>query len=239
MSIVCQELVKSYRGRKVVDNLSFSAERGEVVGLLGPNGAGKTTTFYMILGLVKPEAGKVLLDDHEVTGLPIYRRSRLGLGYLAQEASIFRKMTVLDNVMLYLEAAGMPRKQRRDRAMALLADFGIAERADVKGASLSGGERRRAEIARALAVSPSFLMLDEPFTGVDPIAINEIQEIIRTLAGRGIGVVISDHNVRETLAITDRSYVVSDGRIMTSGTRDTIPHDPLARKFYLGEHFRM
>lgn len=239
MSIVCQELVKSYRHRRVVDHLSFVAERGEVVGLLGPNGAGKTTTFYMILGLVKPESGRILLDDHDVTALPIFKRSRLGVGYLAQEPSIFRKMTVYDNVMLYLESTGEPAKQRPDRAMALLKEFGVAERAGVKGISLSGGERRRAEIARALAAHPGFLLLDEPFTGVDPIAINEIQEVIRGLAARGIGVVITDHNVRETLSITDRAYIISDGRVVTSGTAATIPHDSLARKYYLGEHFSM
>lgn len=239
MSIVCQELVKSYRGRKVVNSLSFSAERGEVVGMLGPNGAGKTTTFYMILGLVKPEAGQVLLDDHDITTIPIFRRSRLGIGYLPQEASIFRKMTVLENVMLYLEARGVSGRAGRQEAMKLLEDFGVAERAGVKGISLSGGERRRVEIARALAARPAFLLLDEPFTGVDPIAINDIQQVIRKLADRGIGIVISDHNVRETLKITDRSYIVAEGRVVCSGTEETILNDPLARKYYLGENFRI
>jgi len=209
------------------------------VGLLGPNGAGKTTTFYMILGLVKPDSGAVLLDDSDVTMLPVAKRSRLGIGYLAQEPSIFRKMTVLENIMVYLEAAGLPYDARKQRAGALLEEFGIAGRADSPSLSLSGGERRRAEIARALAVDPAFILLDEPFTGVDPIAINEIQEIIRKLAARGIGIIITDHNVRETLSITDRSYIVANGRVITSGTEETIPHDPLARKYYLGEHFEI
>lgn len=209
------------------------------MGLLGPNGAGKTTTFYMILGLVKPDSGAVLLDDSDVTMLPVAKRSRLGIGYLAQEPSIFRKMTVLENIMVYLEAAGLPYDARKQRAGALLEEFGIAGRADSPSLSLSGGERRRAEIARALAVNPAFILLDEPFTGVDPIAINEIQEIIRKLAARGIGIIITDHNVRETLSITDRSYIVANGRVITSGTEETIPHDPLARKYYLGEHFEI
>jgi lipopolysaccharide export system ATP-binding protein len=239
VSIVCQELVKSYRGRRVVNSLSFSAERGEVVGMLGPNGAGKTTTFYMILGLVRPESGKVLLDGYDITSQPIFRRSRLGIGYLPQEASIFRKLTVFQNVMLYLESRGVPASQRRDEAMRLLEDFGVADRANVRGSALSGGERRRVEIARALAAKPGFLLLDEPFTGVDPIAISEIQQMIRKLASRGIGVVISDHNVRETLSITDRSYIVAEGRVVCSGTEETILNDPLARKYYLGENFTL
>ncbi|BCW99103.1 MAG: lipopolysaccharide export system ATP-binding protein LptB [Armatimonadota bacterium] len=239
MSIVCQELVKSYRGRRVVNSLSFSAERGEVVGMLGPNGAGKTTTFYMILGLVRPESGRVLLDGYDITSQPIFRRSRLGIGYLPQEASIFRKLTVFQNVMLYLESRGVPAGQRREEAMRLLEDFGVADRANVTGSALSGGERRRVEIARALAANPGFLLLDEPFTGVDPIAISEIQQMIRKLASRGIGVVISDHNVRETLSITDRSYIVAEGRVVCSGTEETILNDPLARKHYLGENFTL
>lgn len=239
MSIVCRELVKTYRGRRVVDNLSFSAERGEVVGLLGPNGAGKTTTFYSILGLVKPDSGDILLDGKEITSMPVFRRSRLGLGYLAQEPSIFRKLSVIDNVLLYLEAAGVPGSERRAQALGLLREFGVEARASVRGISLSGGERRRAEIARVLAAKPTFLLLDEPFTGVDPIAISEMQQIMRALADKGIGVIITDHNVRETLSITDRAYIVSEGAVVTSGTAETIPHDPLARKYYLGEHFRM
>lgn len=222
-----------------MDGLSFTAERGEVVGLLGPNGAGKTTTFYMILGLVKPEGGKILLDGHDISEAPIYHRSKLGIGYLAQEPSIFRKLTVMENVMLYLEAQKMPLCERKPKALRLLEEFGVAARADVKGIALSGGERRRAEIARALAADPSFLLLDEPFTGVDPIAINEIQGVIRALADKGIGVVITDHNVRETLHITDRAYIISNGQVVTSGGSDSIPDDPLARKYYLGEHFEM
>lgn len=239
MSIACQELVKSYRRRRVVDHLSFTAGKGEVVGLLGPNGAGKTTTFYMVLGLVKPEEGAVLIDDHDVTAYSVSRRGKLGVGYLAQEPSVFRKLTVRENMMVYLEAAGIPARQRECRASELLTEFGIAKRESTPAISLSGGERRRLEIARALAVNPSYILLDEPFTGVDPIAIGEIKGIIRRLAEREIGVVITDHNVRETLSITDRAYIVSEGRIITSGTADTIPHDPLARKHYLGKDFEV
>ncbi len=239
MSIACQELVKSYRGRRVVDHLSFTAGKGEVVGLLGPNGAGKTTTFYMVLGLVKPEEGAVLIDGHDVTTYSVSRRGRLGVGYLAQEPSVFRKLTVRENMMVYIEAAGIPARQRDSRAKELLTEFGIAERESTLAISLSGGERRRLEIARSLAAGPSYILLDEPFTGVDPIAIGEIKGIIRRLAEREIGVVITDHNVRETLSITDRAYIVSEGRIITSGTADTIPHDPLARKHYLGKDFEV
>lgn len=239
MTIVCRELVKRYKQQNVVNNLSFEAERGEVVGLLGPNGAGKTTTFYMMLGLVKPDAGRILLDGADITNLPVFRRSRLGLGYLPQEPSIFRKLTVFENLVLYLQSRGLPRNEVHDRARHLLSEFGVEKRSGAKGISLSGGERRRVEIARALALDPAFVLLDEPFTGVDPIAISEIQEIIRGLAAKGIGVVISDHNVRETLRITDRAYIVSSGQVVTAGTEQTIPHDPLARKYYLGEHFQM
>lgn len=239
MTIVCRELVKRYKQQNVVNNLSFEAERGEVVGLLGPNGAGKTTTFYMMLGLVKPDSGRILLDGADITALPVFRRSRLGLGYLPQEPSIFRKLTVFENLVLYLQSRGLSRKEVHQRALQLLREFGVEKRASAKGISLSGGERRRVEIARALALDPAFVLLDEPFTGVDPIAISEIQEIIRGLAARGIGVVISDHNVRETLRITDRAYIVSSGQVVTAGTEQTIPHDPLARKYYLGENFQM
>lgn len=237
MSLACQELVKSYRHRRVVDNLSFSAGRGEIVGILGPNGAGKTTTFYMILGLTRPDCGSILFDDHDVTSLPVSKRSRMGLGYLAQEPSVFRKLSVLDNVMLYLEASGYPVNSRRKRAMQLLKEFGLEDQADMQSISLSGGERRRVEIARALAANPAFILLDEPFTGIDPIAINDIKTIILDLAERGIGVIITDHNVREALSICNRAYIVAEGRIITSGDRDTIPSDPLARKFYLGEDY--
>lgn len=239
MTIVCRELVKRYKQQNVVNNLSFEAERGEVVGLLGPNGAGKTTTFYMMLGLVKPDAGRILLDGADITNMPVFLRSRLGLGYLPQEPSIFRKLTVFENLVLYLQSRRLPRKEVHERARHLLSEFGVEKRSGAKGISLSGGERRRVEIARALALDPAFVLLDEPFTGVDPIAISEIQEIIRGLAAKGIGVVISDHNVRETLRITDRAYIVSSGQVVTAGTEQTIPHDPLARKYYLGEHFQM
>ncbi|MCC6484725.1 MAG: LPS export ABC transporter ATP-binding protein [Armatimonadetes bacterium] len=237
MSLACQELVKVYRGRRVVDNLSFTAARGETVGILGPNGAGKTTTFYMVLGLARPDSGVILFEDHDITHLSVARRSKMGIGYLAQEASIFRKLTVLQNVMLYLEAAEYPAAGRYKRAMQLLGEFGVDARAQEQSISLSGGERRRVEIARALAADPAFILLDEPFTGIDPIAINDIKSIIRSLAERNIGIIITDHNVRDTLSICDRAYIVAQGRIVTSGTSQTIPDDPLARQFYLGEDY--
>ena len=207
------------------------------MGLLGPNGAGKTTTFYMIVGLVRPNTGCVLLDGHDITEMPMYQRARHGIGYLAQEPSAFRKLTVEENVLLVLEMAGMPRKERVARTNQLLEELRITQVKDHRAYTLSGGERRRTEIARALAVSPKFILLDEPFTGVDPIAINDIQDIVAELKQKGIGIIITDHNVRETLAITDRAYILSEGEIKTSGVSADLPNDPIAREFYLGERF--
>lgn len=220
-----------------MDGVSLDIKQGEIVGLLGPNGAGKTTTFYMIVGLVKPNDGCVLLDDHDITHMPMYQRARHGIGYLAQEPSVFRKLTVAENIYLVLEMAGMPAKERKARADQILHELRIEHVRDHRGYMLSGGERRRAEIARSLAVSPKFMLLDEPFTGVDPIAINDIQDIVSELKDKGIGVIITDHNVRETLAITDRAYILSEGRIKTSGLSTDLPNDPIAREFYLGDRF--
>jgi len=239
VSIVATGLVKAYRGRRVVDGVDLRVERGEVVGLLGPNGAGKTTTFYMIVGLERADAGRIELDGQDVTHLPMYRRARLGIGYLAQEASVFRRLTVEENVLAILEAVGVPRGQRLERLEQLLEEFRIGHVRRQYGFMLSGGERRRTEIARALAANPSFLLLDEPFAGVDPIAVADLQEVIALLRGRGIGVLVTDHNVRETLAITDRAYIMHDGRILVSGDAASIAADPIARKFYLGERFRL
>jgi lipopolysaccharide export system ATP-binding protein len=234
-----EDLVKVYRKRRVVDRVSLSVGRGEVVGLLGPNGAGKTTTFYQIVGFIQPDEGSVYLDDRSITRLPMYRRARLGIGYLPQESSVFRKMTVADNLMSILETTSLSRSQRRKRQSELLDDLGIARVADQKAYTLSGGERRRVEIARALVTDPGFLLLDEPFAGIDPIAVNEIQSIIRSLRERGLGVLITDHNVRETLAITDRAYIMFDGRVLISGSAQELAEDPEARKIYLGERFTL
>ena len=232
-----ENLVKTYSGRNVVDDISLAISQGEIVGLLGPNGAGKTTTFYMIVGLVKPKLGRVTLDEHDITDMPMYMRARHGIGYLAQEPSAFRKLTVAENILLVLEMAGVPLKQRTARLEELLDELKIGHVKDHISYTLSGGERRRTEIARALAVSPKFMLLDEPFTGVDPIAINDIQDIIADLKKKDIGIIITDHNVRETLAITDRAYILSEGRIMTSGLSSDLPDDPIARKYYLGDRF--
>lgn len=221
----------------MVDGVSLNIKRGEIVGLLGPNGAGKTTTFYMIVGLVRPQSGRVLLDGQDITGMPMYQRARHGIGYLAQEASVFRKLTVAENILLVLEMAGIPRKARKEKLDQLLDELRIGHVKDHKGYMLSGGERRRAEIARTLAMSPAFMLLDEPFTGVDPIAINDIQDIIAELRTKNIGILITDHNVRETLAITDRAYIISDGQVRTSGLSADLPNDPIARKYYLGDRF--
>lgn len=226
---------KAYKGRNVVDGVSLDIKQGEVVGLLGPNGAGKTTTFYMIVGLVRPNSGSILLDGKDITSMPMYQRARHGIGYLAQEASIFRKLTVEENIFLVLEMIGMPYKERVARVDELLKELRISHVKDRKGYMLSGGERRRAEIARALAVSPKFMLLDEPFTGVDPLAITDIQEIVVELKAKGIGVIITDHNVRETLAITDRAYILSEGQIRTSGLSSELPNDPVAIRYYLGD----
>lgn len=234
-----EELVKKYRKRAVVNGVSISVSRGEIVGLLGPNGAGKTTTFNQIVGFIRPDSGGVYMDDTTLTNLPMYRRCRLGIGYLPQESSVFRKMTVADNLMSILETTGLARRERKERQEALLADLGIEKVADQKAYTLSGGERRRVEIARALVTDPAFLLLDEPFAGIDPIAVDDIQSIVRDLKSKGLGILITDHNVRETLAITDRAYIMYDGRILISGSADELAEDPKARKIYLGERFRL
>jgi lipopolysaccharide export system ATP-binding protein len=237
--IEAKDLVKSYGGRCVVDGVSVTVRQGEIVGLLGPNGAGKTTTFYMVVGMVRPNRGKVLLDGKDISGKPMYRRARMGLGYLSQEASIFRTLSVWDNVMAVLQVRGYPRNRRKERCEELLEDLHIARLRKSQAVTLSGGERRRLEIARSLAADPAFLLLDEPFAGVDPIAIEDIQTIVATLRDRGLGILITDHNVRETLAITDRAYILFDGRILTEGDAEFLANDPTARKSYLGERFSL
>ncbi len=239
MKLKADKLTKEYKGRRVVDNVSFEIETGETVGLLGPNGAGKTTAFYMTVGLVRPEAGTVTLDGEDVTSLQMYKRARLGIGYLAQEASVFRKLTVEENILLVLEQLDMTPKERSEKCDSLIEEFGLTKVRKSKGMVLSGGERRRVEIARALATNPKFILLDEPFTGVDPISIGDIQETVAHLRGKGIGILITDHNVRDTLSITDRAYIMSNGQIKTAGTPDQIINDPIAREFYLGENFTM
>jgi len=234
-----KEISKAYKKRQVVDGASFSVESGQVVGLLGPNGAGKTTSFYMVVGLVKPDSGLIELDAQDISKEPMYRRARIGLSYLAQEPSIFRKLTVTDNIIVALEAHGYSGAQRAEKLEALLSDFRITHIRDSLGYALSGGERRRVEIARALAGSPKFLLLDEPFAGIDPIAVHDIQSIIRELKAKGIGVLITDHNVRETLGICDYAYILKDGKIQVSGSADDIANSELARKFYLGENFKL
>jgi len=232
-------LVKQYRKRTVVNDVSILLRQGEVVGLLGPNGAGKTTTFYMIVGMIKPTAGKVFLDEKEITGEPMYRRARRGIGYLAQEASVFRKMTVEDNLMAVLELQDLSKSERSTICAQLMNDFGITKLAKSKGYMLSGGERRRTEIARALATKPKFILLDEPFAGIDPIAVEEIMRIVHDLKNRGIGVLVTDHNVHETLSITDRSYLLFEGKILKSGSAEELANDPEARRLYLGEKFKL
>lgn len=239
MTLEVKNLVKTYKGRRVVSDVSLGLDTGEIVGLLGPNGAGKTTTFYMMVGLVRPDEGRVLLEGKDITNKPMYQRARLGLGYLAQEPSIFRKLTVAENLLLVMEMNGISRKERLAKTEALLEEFGLTRVRNEKGQVLSGGERRRVEIARSLATNPKFILLDEPFTGVDPIAIGDIQDIVKHLKDKGIGIVITDHNVRETLAITDRAYIMSEGEIKTSGPSSELPNDPIARKFYLGDRFEM
>ncbi len=235
----CLDLVKTYRKRKVVDEISIEVNQGEVVGLLGPNGAGKTTTFYMVIGFIRPQSGKVLLDDRVITGLAMYRRARLGIGYLAQEPSIFRKLTVWQNVMAVAETLGLRKKERIERVTGILEELDVMRLAKSKGYQLSGGERRRVEIARALVLKPSFLLLDEPFAGIDPIAVEDIQRIIDTLKNKGLGILITDHNVRETLQTIDRAYIMCDGKILKAGTAEYLASDPEARKIYLGEKFRL
>ncbi len=237
--LATEALVKVYRGRRVVDGVSLQVERGKIVGLLGPNGAGKTTTFYMMVGMVRPEAGDVLLDGERITHEPMYRRARRGLGYLSQEPSIFRKLTVRDNVMAILETMPLSKRERQERLIQLLDELGIKRLANQKAYTLSGGERRRLEISRALVTKPSFMLLDEPFSGIDPIAVTDIQDIVCGLKEKGLGVLVTDHNVRETLAITDHAYIMADGKILTEGTAGFLANDPEARQIYLGERFRL
>jgi lipopolysaccharide export system ATP-binding protein len=232
-------LQKSYGGRRVVDEVSIHVEKGEVVGLLGANGAGKTTTFYMIVGLERPDSGVVSLGDQDVTRLPMYLRARLGLGYLPQEPSIFRKMTAAQNILAVLETMGLRRRERLTRLEELLEEFGIAHVRNTRGDALSGGERRRTEIARALASEPQYILLDEPFAGIDPKAVDDIQNVILYLRNRSIGILITDHNVRETLGVTDRAYIMADGRIFRSGAPRELTEDSEVRRLYLGEKFRM
>jgi lipopolysaccharide export system ATP-binding protein len=234
MKITAEALVKSYKGRRVVNHVGFSFEQGEVVGLLGPNGAGKTTTFYMITGLIQPNEGQVKFDDKVVTGWPMYKRARAGVGYLAQESSVFRNLNVADNIRLVLEAAGKSRKEIEEKVAQLTRDLHIDKIIASKGRVLSGGERRRVEIARALATEPKFILLDEPFTGIDPVTIEELQVIIQRLSKQGIGILITDHNVAATLSITDRNYILIDGEIIAEGTRQEIEANALVRKHYLG-----
>ena len=239
MSLIARGLVKQYQGRNVVDGVTVEARRGETVGLLGPNGAGKTTSFYMIVGLVVPAAGSVTLDDADITRVPMHRRARRGIGYLAQENSAFRHLSVEDNIAAVLEWMPLSAAERRDRLQQLVEEFRLEAVRKLSAAVVSGGERRRTEIARALAANPSYLLLDEPFTGIDPIAVSELQDVITELRSRNMGIVITDHNVRETLRITDRSYIMYEGKILTSGTSRELLQDPTARRLYLGDRFEM
>jgi len=239
MKLHTTQLVKKYKNRRVVDQVSVSVEQGEIVGLLGPNGAGKTTTFYMIVGLITPNEGNILLDDQDITKEPVYKRARMGIGYLAQEASVFRKLSVEDNIRAVLEMSKMSRQEQHYRVETLLEEFGLQKIRKSLGIQLSGGERRRTEIARALALSPQFILLDEPFAGVDPIAVEDIQDIVSQLKEKNIGILITDHNVHETLAITDRAYLMFEGTILKAGTAEDLAQDEQVRKVYLGQNFEL
>jgi lipopolysaccharide export system ATP-binding protein len=233
------DLSKSYRGRKVVDDVELEIGQGEVVGLLGPNGAGKTTTFYILVGLARPDSGRVLLNDEEITDLPMYLRARSGISYLPQEPSVFRQLTSEENLLAVLETLPLTPEQQRDRLEELLVQMGLEMVRTSKAYTLSGGERRRLEIARSLTLQPSFILLDEPFSGIDPLTVKDLQEIIRDLAKSGIGVLITDHNVRETLSVTDRAYILKSGKIFRKGRPDELSNDPEVRRVYLGDHFRL
>lgn len=239
MRLYTENLVKKYRARTVVKGVSFGVQRGEIVGLLGPNGAGKTTSFYMIVGLITPNEGKIFLDDREITGEPVYQRARMGIGYLAQEASVFRKLSVEDNIKAVLEMSAMPKQEQTERLESLLEEFGLNRIRKSLGIQLSGGERRRTEIARALALKPNFILLDEPFAGVDPIAVEDIQNIVSKLKEKNIGILITDHNVHETLSITDRAYLLFEGDILKAGTAQELADDEQVRKLYLGKNFEL
>ncbi len=239
MVLRAEHLLKKYKKRTVVNQVSVRVEQGEIVGLLGPNGAGKTTSFYMIVGLIKPNEGKIYLNDEDITTLPMYQRAKRGIGYLAQEASVFRKLTVEENILAPLEMRNMNKKDRKEKVESLLEEFSLTHVRKNLGMVLSGGERRRTEIARALAVDPKFVLLDEPFAGVDPIAVEEIQGIVSKLKKKNIGIIISDHNVDETLAITDRAYLMVEGKLFKAGTAQELADDPLVRKVYLGQNFQL
>jgi len=237
--LIGKELIKKYKKRSVVNDVSIDVSQGEIVGLLGPNGAGKTTTFYMITGIIKPNGGFVYFNDTDITQMPMYQRARLGVGYLPQETSIFRKLSVEDNIMAILEMLKISKKERLQKCEQLLNDFNITAIAKSMGYNLSGGERRRTEIARALATDPKFILLDEPFAGIDPIAVEDIMKIVRSLKAKGIGVLITDHNVHETLSITDRAYILIDGKIFRSGSAEYLASDEMVKKLYLGEKFKL
>jgi lipopolysaccharide export system ATP-binding protein len=239
MKLFTKNLVKKYRQRTVVNEVSVEVEQGEIVGLLGPNGAGKTTTFYMIVGLIRPNSGQIFLDNQDITFEPVYKRARNGIGYLAQEPSIFRNMTVQDNIFSVLEMTKLPKAEQIERGEELIVEFGLEKIRMNKGIQLSGGERRRTEIARALALKPMFILLDEPFAGVDPIAVEDIQAIVSQLKKKNIGVIITDHNVHETLSITDRAYLLFEGSILKSGTAEELSQDEQVRKVYLGQNFEL
>lgn len=239
MTLRAEHLYKKYKARTVVNDISVHVEQGEIVGLLGPNGAGKTTCFYMIVGLIKPNEGKIFLENKEITDLPMYQRAKRGIGYLAQEASVFRKLTVEENILAVLEMRNYSKQERKEKTDQLIEEFSLQKVRKNLGMSLSGGERRRTEIARALAVDPKFVLLDEPFAGVDPIAVEEIQMIVAKLKHKNIGILITDHNVDETLSITDRAYLMVDGKLFKAGTAEDLANDPLVRKVYLGQNFKL
>jgi lipopolysaccharide export system ATP-binding protein len=239
MKLRAENIMKSYRGRKVVRGISLEVNQGEIVGLLGPNGAGKTTSFYMIVGLIKPNGGNIYLDETEITNFPMYKRAQHGIGYLAQEASVFRKLSVEDNILSVLQLTSLSKPQQQERLENLLEEFGIGHIRKNRGDLLSGGERRRTEIARALATDPKFILLDEPFAGVDPVAVEDIQRIVAQLKDKNIGILITDHNVQETLAITERSYLMFEGGILKSGSPEVLAEDEMVRKVYLGQNFEL
>ncbi|MDG1051803.1 MAG: LPS export ABC transporter ATP-binding protein [Flavobacteriaceae bacterium] len=237
MKLIAKGIFKSYKGRKVVNDISIEVNQGEIVGLLGPNGAGKTTSFYMIVGLIKPDGGKISLDSLDITTLPMYKRAQKGLGYLAQEPSVFRKLSVEENIKAVLELTNLSKKEQSDKVESLLDEFGLQKIRNSRGDLLSGGERRRTEIARALATDPKFVLLDEPFAGVDPIAVEDIQKIVSHLKNKNIGILITDHNVQETLAITDKTYLMFEGNILKKGVPEELAKDEMVRKVYLGQNF--
>ena len=239
MQLRAENIIKSYRGREVVKGISIELKQGEIVGLLGPNGAGKTTSFYMIVGLVKPNAGSIYLNDEEITDYPMYQRAQNGIGYLAQEASVFRKLSVENNILSVLQLTSLNKKQQKEKMESLLEEFGLTHIRKNRGDLLSGGERRRTEIARALATDPKFVLLDEPFAGVDPVAVEDIQRIVAHLKNKNIGILITDHNVQETLAITDKTFLMFEGRILKAGSPEELASDPMVRKVYLGQNFEL